>query len=103
MKKTNIVIKGHVWEFSGAVVVDDAGDFVCKRAVSESVGNGLVINVVNDVALRSHVGRVIFGIGVIGFNTIGHAGVRDRSQDTDAWLFQSGRMNSFARTLHVAF
>ena len=45
-KKTYVAVKGHVGEFAGAVVVDDTGDFVCKHAKSEHVGDGLVINIV---------------------------------------------------------
>ncbi len=50
-KKTNIAVKGHVGEFTCAVVVDDTGDFVCKCAKAEHIGNGLVIDVVNDVVV----------------------------------------------------
>ena len=86
-KKTNIATKGHVWEFPGAVIVDNAGDFVCERAEAEYVGNGLVFNVVDDVVTWSHVGNVVVGIGIVGFDKTGHDGVRDGSQDTGAGLF----------------
>ncbi len=102
-KETNVAVKGHVWEFSSAVVVDNSGDFVCECAKAEHVGNGLVINVANDVVMMSHVGSVVVGIGILGLDKTGHAGVRDGSRDKDAGLFRSGRTISFAGILHVAF
>jgi hypothetical protein len=103
-KKTNIAVKGHVGEFACAVVVDDTGDFVCKCAKAELIGNGLVIVVVNDVmVLLGRRGKIVVGVGIVGFDKAGHDGVRDGVRDADAGLFWSGRTNSLVRTFHVAF
>ncbi len=102
-KKTNVAAKGHVGDFASAVFVDDTGDFVCECAVAEHIGDGLVIVVVDDVVLSGCMGYVVVGVGIVGFNKAGHDGVRDGNQDMDVGLFWSGRMNSLARTLHVAF
>ena len=103
-EKTYIAVEGHIWEFACAVVVDDPGDFVCKSAKAEHVGNGLVIVVVNDVmVLWGRIGIIVIGVGIVGFDKAGHDGVRDGGRDTDAGLFRSGRANSLARSFHVAF
>ncbi len=103
-KKTYIAVEGHVGEFACAVVVDDTGDFVCECAKAEHIGNGLIIVVVNDVmVLLGRMGNIVIGVGIMGFDKAGHAGVRDGGRDTDARLFWSGRTNSLARTFHVAF
>ena len=93
-EKTYVAVKGHVWEFTSAVIVDDTGDFVCKCAEAEHIGDGLVIVVVNDVVLLGRMGNVVVGVGIVGFDKAGHAGVWDGSRDVDAGLFWSGRMNS---------
>ena len=86
-KKTNIAVKGHVGEFSGAVVVDDTGDFVCECTKAEHIGKGLVIVVVDDVVLLGPVGNVVVGVGIVGFNKARHVGVRNGSRDLDVGLF----------------
>ena len=48
-------------------------------------------------------GKVVVGVGIVGFDKAGHAGVRDGSWDVDAELFWSSRTNSLVRTLHVTF
>ena len=66
-KKTNVAVEGHVGEFAGAIVVDNTGDFVCKHAKAQHVGNGLVVEDVDDVVMLSCVGNVVGGIGIVGF------------------------------------
>ena len=83
-KKTNAAVKGHVAEFAGAVVVDDTVVFVCKCAKADHIGDVLVIDVVDDVVMVSRMGN---GVGIVGFNKAGHAGVREESRDLDAGLF----------------
>jgi hypothetical protein len=87
MKKTNIAVKGHEGEFASAVVIDNVGDFVCKRTEAEHVGDGLVVDVIDDVVMLSCVGNVVGEVGIVGFDKAGHAGVRDGSQDLDVGLF----------------
>ena len=53
--------------------------------------------------MLSRVGNVVIGVGIVGFDKAEHAGVRDGGWDLDARLFQSGRTNSFAWMLHMAF
>ncbi len=91
LRKTNVAVEGHVGEFTCIVVVDDTGDFVCKCAEAEHIGNGLVIVVVDDDVLLGRMGNVIVGVGIVGFDKAGHVGVRDGSRDLDAGLFWSGR------------
>jgi hypothetical protein len=62
--------------------------FFCKCAKAEHIGNDLVINVVDDVILmRSRMGNVVVGVGIVGFNKARHAGVQDTSRDLDVGLF----------------
>jgi hypothetical protein len=101
-QKTNDAVKGHVGEFACAVVVDNTRDFVCKCAEAEHISDGLVIVIVNDVVLLGGMGNVVVSVGIVGFDKAEHGGVWDGSQDLDAGLFLSGRMNSLPRMLHVA-
>ena len=82
-----MLVKGHVGEFTGAVVVDDTRDFDRKCAKAEHIGNGLVIVVVDDVVLLGRMGNVVVGVGIVGFNKAGHVGVRDGSRDLDVGCF----------------
>ena len=40
------------WELAGAIVVDNAGHFVCKCAKSEDIGYEMAIYVVDEVEAR---------------------------------------------------
>ncbi len=51
LQKTNISIEGHEREVAGAVIINDAGYLVGERAKAENVGNGMVVDVVNDVEM----------------------------------------------------
>jgi hypothetical protein len=48
-KKTSIAVERHERELAGAVVVDNAGDFVGKSPEAEDVDNGMVVNVVDEI------------------------------------------------------
>jgi hypothetical protein len=41
--------------------------------------------------LLGRMGNIVVGVGIVGFDKAGHAGVRDGSQDKDAGFFWSGR------------
>jgi hypothetical protein len=73
-KETNVADGQHEGELAGAVRVDDAGDFVCKSSKAEDVGNGMVVNVVNEIEARADVGDVVI---LDGFDEARHDGVRD--------------------------
>jgi hypothetical protein len=62
----------------------------------------LVIIIADDVVLLDLMGDVVVGMGIVGFDKVGHVGVRDGSRNLDAGLFWSGRTNSLPRMLHVA-
>ncbi len=47
-KKTYVAIKQHEGEVACAVVVDDTGVFVGKGTKAENVGNGLIIDIINE-------------------------------------------------------
>ena len=79
-EKTNVAIEGHVEEFAGAVVVDDTRDFVCKCAEAEHIGVGLVIVVVDDVVMLGHMGNVVVGVEIVGFNKAGMLGSRTEAR-----------------------
>jgi len=102
-KKTNISIEGHEQELAGAVVINDAGCLVGKRAIAENVGNGMVVNVINDVEMRVAVGEVVIFVMVKGFVKAGHHRASDRGRDTNARLFWSGTAKPFTWLFHLAF
>ncbi len=47
-EKTYVAIKQHEGEVACAVVVDNTGVFVSKGAKSEHLGNGLIVNIINE-------------------------------------------------------
>ena len=87
LQKTNDAVEGHVGEFTGAVIVDDARDFVCECAKAEHIDDRLVVDVVDDVVMLSGVRNVVDGVGIVEFDIAGHAGVRDGSRDSNVGLF----------------
>jgi hypothetical protein len=99
-KKTNIAVKRHEGELADAVVVDNAGDFVGKCPEAEDVGNGTVVDVVDEIVVGVDVGDVII---LDGFNEVGHDGDRDGDGDTDARSFRGDALNAFPGLFHVAF
>ncbi len=46
--KTNVAVEQHEGEVACAVVVDDTGVFVGEGAKAEHVGNGLIIDIINE-------------------------------------------------------
>jgi hypothetical protein len=48
MQKTYVAIKQHEGEVACAVVVDDTGIFVSKGTKAEHVGNGLIVDIINE-------------------------------------------------------
>ncbi len=47
-KKTYVAVKRHEGEVACAVVVDNTGVFVGKGAKAEHVGNGLIVDIINE-------------------------------------------------------
>jgi hypothetical protein len=101
--KANVSIKGHERELAGVVVINNAGFLVRKRAKAENIGNGMVVDVVDDVEIRFVIREVVLFVVVEGFEEAGHHGVRDRGRDTNARPFRSGTLKPFTWLFHVAF
>ncbi len=99
-KETNVAIKEHEGNLAGAVVVDDAGVFVGKSPEAEDVGNGIVIDVVDEIEAGVDIGDVIV---LNGFNKAGHDRVRDKARGTNVGSFRGGALNAFPGLFHVAF
>jgi hypothetical protein len=102
-KKTNVSIERHEWGLAGAVIINNAGYLVSERSIAENIGNGMVIDVIDDVEMRVANGEVVVIVVVKGFEEAGHHGVRDRGRDTDARPFWSGTSKPFTWLFHVAF
>jgi hypothetical protein len=102
-KKTNISIKGHEQELASVDVINNTGYLVGKHAEAENDGNGMVVDIVDDVEVRVAVSKVIVFVMVEGVGEARHHGVRDRGWDTNARLFWSGTSKPFTGLLHVAF
>ena len=58
-EKANVAVERCVRELAGTVVVNDPCYFVGKRAEAENVGNGVVVDVIDDVESWVCVGDVI--------------------------------------------
>ncbi len=102
-KVKNVSIDGHEQELAGAVFINDASYLVGKCTEAEIVGNGMVVNVMDDVELRVAVGEVVLFVVVKSFEEAGNYGVRDRGRDTNARPFWCGTSNPFTWLSHVAF
>jgi hypothetical protein len=63
-EKTNVSVEGHEWELAGAVIINNAGYLFGKCAKAESVDNGMVLNVIDDVEMWVAFGEVVVFIVV---------------------------------------
>jgi hypothetical protein len=99
-KKTNVAIKRYEAELAGTVVVDNTGDFFGYSHKAEDVGDGIVVDDVNEIEVRVDIGDIVV---LDGFNKARHDGVRDKDRGTDAGSFRGGASNAFLGLFHVAF
>ena len=99
-QKTYTSVKGHEGEVSREVVVNDAGDFVGKSPKAEDVGNGMVVDVVDEIEAGVNILDVIV---LNWFDGAGHDGVSNKDRCIDAGSFRGGAENTFPGLFHVAF
>jgi hypothetical protein len=100
-KKAYVAIEQHKGEVAGAVVVDDTGVFVDKGAKIKYIGDGFIIDIIDEGGLGFVV--VVF-IRVIR-NEARHEGMIACWGTRKGWtrLFVSCAPQAFAQTFHVAF
>ncbi len=100
-KKAYVAIERHKEEVAGAVVVDDTGVFVGKGTKTKYIGDGFILDIINEGGLEFVV--VVF-IGVVR-NEARHEGMIACWGTRKGWtcLFLSCAPQAFARTFHVAF
>jgi hypothetical protein len=48
-KEAKVAIEQHVWEVASAVIVYDSQEFVYKCAKAEYIGNGVIIEILNEM------------------------------------------------------
>jgi hypothetical protein len=102
-KKTKVSIERHEQELASAVVINNAGYLVGKRAKADNVGNEMVVDVVDDVEMRVAVREVVIFVVVKVVEEAEHYGVIDRGRDTNARPFWSGTSKPFTWLFYVAF
>ncbi len=64
-KKTNVAVKQHEGELTGAVIADNAGDFVGKRPKAEDVGNAMVVAVIDEIEAGSMSETLSYSMGLM--------------------------------------
>ncbi len=103
-KKTYVAIKRHEGGVACAVVVDNTGIFVGKGAKAEHVGDGLIVDIINE----GGTGLVAVVLMVVIRNWARHDRLMDFWGTGWAWKEGMGRfechaLQAFALLFHVAF
>jgi hypothetical protein len=99
-KETKVAVKQHEGELAGAVVVNDADDFVGKSPKAEDVGNRMVVDVIDEIEAGVDIREVIV---LDEFDKAGHGGVSNKDRGTDAGSFRGGASNAFPGVFNPAF
>jgi hypothetical protein len=100
-QKTYVAIKRHKGEVAGAVVVDNTGLFVGEGTKTKYIGNGFIVDIINEDGL----GFVIIVFIRVIRNDARYEGMIACWGTRKGWtrLFVSCALQAFARTFHVAF
>ena len=107
-KETNVAIKQHEGEVTSAFIVDDSCVLVGKSAKTEHIGDGFVVNVVNECWSRATAVVVVIGNEAWQCICMDAGGIRHwiwQVRACDGWLARPWcrTYDAFAGSLHMTF